>query len=195
MATLTLGGRVYEIAPFRLRELRLAAPHIDRLAARQGPPGSVAAVAEAAADMLAVLAAGLPGVAGEELQAAASLDDLEGLRSTFDTVMAEAGTIGAGATQTLFASALDQPAGWFSLGKVAFTGGANAGATVTVKLYDGQGGFQLVAPLQEAPAEGDGFVAYPGCALSMADCQGKFANLARFRGQPFIPQPSTGLPT
>ena len=29
----------------------------------------------------------------------------------------------------------------------------------------------------------------------MATCSAKFANLARFRGQPFIPVPSTGLPT
>jgi hypothetical protein len=106
-----------------------------------------------------------------------------------------AGVVGAGASQTAFASDLAEPAGWFSLGKVAFTSGANAGAAVTVKLYDGAGGFQLVAPLQQAPAAGDGFVAFPGCQLSMADCQGKFSNLARFRGQPFIPQPSTGLPT
>jgi hypothetical protein len=104
------------------------------------------------------------------------------------------GEVAAGATQTAFTSALAQPAGWFSLGKVAFTSGSNAGATVTVKLYDGQGGFQLVAPLAVAPAQGDSFLAYPGCALSMADCQAKFANLLRFRGQPFIPQPSTGLP-
>lgn len=106
-----------------------------------------------------------------------------------------AGTVAAGATQTAFGSGLGQPLGWFSLGKVAFTSGANAGATVTVKLYDGEGGFQLVAPLAAAPAAGDAFTAYPGCALSMTDCQAKFANLGRFRGQPFIPPPSAGLPT
>ena len=105
------------------------------------------------------------------------------------------GTVLAGASQTAFASGLAEPAGWFSLGKVAFTGGVNAGVSATVKLYDAEGGFQLVAPLQQPPAAGDPFTAYPGCALSMADCQGKFANLARFRGQPFIPPPSTGLPT
>ncbi len=103
--------------------------------------------------------------------------------------------VGAGATYTGFSSALPQPSGWFSLGKVAFTGGANAGATVTVKSFDGAGGFQLVVPLQSPPAAGDPFTAYPGCALSMADCTSKFANLPRFRGQPFIPSPSTGLPT
>ena len=103
--------------------------------------------------------------------------------------------VGTGATYTAFSSALPQASGWFSLGKVAFTSGANAGATVTVKSFDGAGGFQLVAPLQSPPAAGDAFTAYPGCALSMADCSAKFANLARFRGQPFIPPPSTGLPT
>jgi hypothetical protein len=91
MAAVTLGGRAYDIAPFRLRELRRAAPHIDRLAARQGPPTSVAAVAETAADMLAVLAAGLPEVSPGELEAAVSLDELDQLRAAFEAVMAEAG--------------------------------------------------------------------------------------------------------
>ena len=68
MAALTLGGRTYAIAPFKLRELRLAAPH-----------------------MLAVLAVGLAGVSLDELQAQASLTDLEALRQAFDRVMAEAG--------------------------------------------------------------------------------------------------------
>ena len=108
---------------------------------------------------------------------------------------AVAGVVVAGTNATTFSTALTQPAGWFSLGKVAFTGGANAGATVTVKTYDSAGTFQLVAPLQATPQAGDAFTAYPGCALSMADCASKFANLARFRGQPFIPAPSTGLPT
>ena len=106
-----------------------------------------------------------------------------------------AGVVGVGATYTTFPSALTQPPGWFSLGTVAFTGGVNAGVTATVKVFDDAGNFQLVAPLQTPPSAGDPFTAYPGCALSMADCQSKFANLARFRGQPFIPPPSTGLPT
>ena len=52
-----------------------------------------------------------------------------------------------------------------------------------------------MAPLPNPPSPGDGFQAYPGCDLSMAACAAKFANLPRFRGQPFIPAPSTGLPT
>ena len=108
---------------------------------------------------------------------------------------AVAGVVTGATGATAFATALTQPAGWFSLGKVAFTSGANTGATVTVKSYDSAGNVQLVAPLQATPQAGDAFTAYPGCALSMADCASKFANLARFRGQPFIPAPSTGLPT
>ena len=91
MAELTLGGATYVIAPFRLRELRLAAPHIDRLGARAGKLDSVAAVAETAADMLAVLAVGLSDASLETLQAQVSLEDLDALRRAFDAVMAEAG--------------------------------------------------------------------------------------------------------
>ncbi len=91
MAELTLGGQTYAIAPFKLRELRRAAPYIDRLSARAGQLESVEAVAETAADMLAVLAAGVAETSLEDLQAQASLADLDGLRSAFDQVMAEAG--------------------------------------------------------------------------------------------------------
>ena len=91
MAQLTLGGATYAIAPFRLRELRLAAPAIDRLGARAGKLSSVEAVAETAADMLEVLAVGMSEVSLETLQAQACLADLHSLRAAFDQVMAEAG--------------------------------------------------------------------------------------------------------
>ena len=91
MAELTLGGVTYAIAPFRLRQLRLAAPAIDRLSARAGKPASVEAAAETAADMLAVLAVGMADVTLDALQAQASLADLDGLRRAFEQVMAEAG--------------------------------------------------------------------------------------------------------
>ncbi len=91
MAELTLGGVTYAIAPFRLRELRLAGPYIDRLSARAGKLASVEAVAETAADMLAVLAVGMADASLETLQAQVSLGDLDRLRHAFDQVMAEAG--------------------------------------------------------------------------------------------------------
>ena len=91
MAALTLGGTTYAIAPFKLRELRQAAAHIDRLAARAGNLDSVAAVAETAADMVAVLAVGISDADLEALQAQVSLEDLDALRQAFDAVMVEAG--------------------------------------------------------------------------------------------------------
>ncbi|MHB8286171.1 MAG: DUF2163 domain-containing protein, partial [Caulobacteraceae bacterium] len=102
----------------------------------------------------------------------------------------------AGATSlTTLGSDLTQAADYFALGKLVFTSGANAGLARTIKAYDGAGNFTLIAPLPNPPETGAAFDAYPGCDLSMATCQQRFANLARFRGQPFIPAPSTGLPT
>ena len=97
MAELTLGGTTYVIAPFRLRELRLAAPYIDRLGARAGKLDSVAALAETAADMLAVLAVGVADASAEALQAQAALSDLDALRAAFEQTMAEAGLTRPGA--------------------------------------------------------------------------------------------------
>jgi uncharacterized phage protein (TIGR02218 family) len=105
------------------------------------------------------------------------------------------GQVSGAATQTVIPTALTQPAGWFDLGKLVFTGGINAGLASTVKSYDATGAITLVSPLPSPPAVGDAFTAYPGCDLSMATCQAKFDALARFRGQPFVPAPSTGLPT
>lgn len=83
----------------------------------------------------------------------------------------------------------------FTLGKVVFTSGANSGLSRSVKAYDGAGHFTFTAPFPATPAIGDTFTAYPGCDLSIATCSGTFANLSRFRGEPFIPPPQTGLPT
>ena len=75
--------------------------------------------------------------------------------------LAVPGVVAGEATQTSFGSALAQPAAWFSLGKLAFTGGANAGLARTIKAYDGAGGFTLVAPLPSAPTPGDAFYQIP----------------------------------
>ncbi|MHB8286132.1 MAG: hypothetical protein ACYDD1_15840 [Caulobacteraceae bacterium] len=93
MARAIIGGRSYTVAPFKLRELRAAAPHIDTVAALAAAGGlsTVAGVAAAARDMLAVLAVGIEGATLERLEAEASLAELAGLRETFDQVLLEAG--------------------------------------------------------------------------------------------------------
>ena len=94
-----------------------------------------------------------------------------------------------------FAAASSLGAHPFTLGKVKFTSGANAGLSRSVKAYDGAGNFTFTAPFPAAPAIGDVFTAYPGCDLTMATCSGTFSNLINFRGFPFIPSPTTALPT
>lgn len=97
------------------------------------------------------------------------------------TRSAFAGTLGAYAT------------GYFDLGVVQFTSGANSGLSRTVKTYVSSGAsvLTLIAPLPFAPAAGDTFAVYPGCDKKQATCTSKFSNLARFRGMPYIPMPET----
>ncbi len=101
-----------------------------------------------------------------------------------------AGVVGAGATPTRIPWAGASPA--YAQGTLTVTGGANAGATATIKTADATG-LTLAYPLQTAPAVGDTFVAYQGCDHTLATCRAKFANAARFRGFPFVPTPETAL--
>jgi hypothetical protein len=43
--------------------------------------------------------------------------------------------------------------------------------------------------LPNAPCVGDAFTAAQGCDHTLATCQSKFANQARFRGFPYVPPP------
>jgi uncharacterized phage protein (TIGR02218 family) len=96
------------------------------------------------------------------------------------------------ATTTQINSALAQAAGYFSLGTIRFTSGANNGITRSVRAFAG-GAFTLALPLVTAPSPGDSFTAYPGCDKTKATCEGtKFGNnVVNFRGFPFIPDPET----
>lgn len=94
-------------------------------------------------------------------------------------------------TATAFGSTLAQAAGYFDLGVVTFTSGQNNGISRTVKSFAAGGLVTLIVPLPFAPAVEDTFTIYPGCDKTQSTCNTKFANLARFRGQPYIPVPET----
>ena len=81
-------------------------------------------------------------------------------------------------------------AGWFTLGTVSFTSGANAGVTRTVKAQ-GSGVLSFSLPLPYAPAAGDTIMIYAGCDKQQGTCSGKFSNLSRFSGEPYIPAAET----
>ncbi|WP_395664560.1 DUF2163 domain-containing protein [Methylocella sp.] len=80
----------------------------------------------------------------------------------------------------------------FAQGVIAFASGVNTGARANVKAAGG-GALTLSAPLERAPAEGDLFTVYQGCDHTRETCQAKFGNLARFRGFPYVPAPTTAL--
>lgn len=94
-------------------------------------------------------------------------------------------------SKSAFGSTLGQASSYFDLGVVAFTSGANAGVSRTIKSFAAGGLVTLIAPFPFAPAAGDAFSIYPGCDKTQATCSVRFANLARFRGAPYIPAPET----
>jgi uncharacterized phage protein (TIGR02218 family) len=95
--------------------------------------------------------------------------------------------------RTQLATTLAQVVGFFDLGTLTFTSGACAGVARTVKSHTAGGGVSLLQPLPVQVAPGDSFVVVPGCDGLQSTCNGKFANGARFKGQPFIPQPESVL--
>jgi uncharacterized phage protein (TIGR02218 family) len=95
---------------------------------------------------------------------------------------AVSGSAAAGSRASVIAATLGQPTNYFDQGKIAFTGGANAGLTRSVKSWDAgsPGNIALLAPFPNVPQAGDTFTIYPGCdkTLGSNGCA-KFANTAR----------------
>ncbi|WP_428491686.1 DUF2163 domain-containing protein [Rhodopila sp.] len=103
-------------------------------------------------------------------------------RATFTAV----GTATSGSTASVVSASLAASSGYYDLGVITFTSGANAGLSRTVKTYT-TGTIQVIVPFPSAPATGDGFSIYVGCDKSLSTCGSKFSNQANFHGQPFIP--------
>jgi len=100
------------------------------------------------------------------------------------------GTVSGTPTKTVMTTSRAEATSYFDLGVITFTSGQNNGQSRTVKSFAG-GVVTLINPLPFAPAAGDAFTMYPGCDKTMSTCNTKFANVIRFRGQPFIPVPET----
>lgn len=119
------------------------------------------------------------------------------------TVTGAVSTGSVTATQTVFGSNLTQADSYFTLGDVTFTSGANAGESRSAKSYlNSHGEITLTSPLPAAPANGDTFTVSPGCSLALSStdpngCQQWQPSTwqTRFRATPWVPPPTTGLPT
>ena len=94
------------------------------------------------------------------------------------------------ATSSLTASGLEGfDDGWFTAGKLAFTGGANAGLSVEVKSHRKTGvvTLDLWQAMPEPIAVGDTFSVTAGCDKRFTTCHDRFDNVVNFRGFPHIP--------
>lgn len=105
------------------------------------------------------------------------------------------GTAGAGSTASLISMSFGQATGYFDLGSIQFTSGANAGIARGVKSYThgSPGSASLTMPFPAAPATGDAFTIYPGCDKTLVSCASKFNNLANNRSFPFVPTNETAV--
>jgi uncharacterized phage protein (TIGR02218 family) len=79
---------------------------------------------------------------------------------------------------------------WFGGGKLAWTGGANAGLAMEIKRHAvtvTQVSIELWRAMSEAVAIGDAFAITAGCDKQFTTCKAKFANSVNFRGFPYMP--------
>jgi uncharacterized phage protein (TIGR02218 family) len=80
--------------------------------------------------------------------------------------------------------------GWFALGTMEWTSGANTGRHAEVAGHVKESA-EVTVLLLEAPvrpiALGDAFVIRAGCDKRLETCRARFANVANFRGFPHIP--------
>ncbi|TVR10473.1 MAG: DUF2163 domain-containing protein [Salinarimonadaceae bacterium] len=76
---------------------------------------------------------------------------------------------------------------WFTGGALTFTGGANAGLKVEIRLHRAGGALDLWRRTPRPITPGDAFVATPGCDKRFSTCRDRFANAVNFRGFPHMP--------
>jgi hypothetical protein len=100
VARLILGGAAYDLRPFKFRELRQAAPAIDRIAARgRSGAGGLASMTEGLNDLLEVLALGLDDKTAEDLAAELSMTEIAGVQAAFVSLLTESGLKPAGESE------------------------------------------------------------------------------------------------
>jgi hypothetical protein len=94
MATLTIGGRSFEIAPYKLGALRQAAPHIDAINAAASIE-TIEGLMENAEHIVAILGIGLrkidASLTPEALDDLIGADDMQMLGTALRDVLAESG--------------------------------------------------------------------------------------------------------
>jgi uncharacterized phage protein (TIGR02218 family) len=99
------------------------------------------------------------------------------------------GAVDTTTTDQLFADSTRTEAdGWFTGGKLTWTGGDNTGRSIEVKKFDATDmSFLLFAPMPSPIQLGDTYSVYPGCDKFLDTCKTKFDNVVNHRGFPDLP--------
>lgn len=74
----------------------------------------------------------------------------------------------------------------FNGGTLEWLTGRNTGRVCEIKKASPDA-IELYLPLVYAISVGDSFTLLPGCAKTVSECKGRYGNVLRFRGEPFIP--------
>ena len=100
----------------------------------------------------------------------------------------------AGSSQKQIVATVSAPSGsgTYTLGKIKFTSGLNAGISRIIRLWDTSQNFYMLNPFPYPVAVGDGFEAYPGCDKTLATCT-LFGNKLNYGGTPFVPTPESTI--
>ena len=103
---------------------------------------------------------------------------------------ADGGTVAGVAEAELVLSGIGFADEWATRGQLAFTSGAGAGKTLSVKRHRRFGAETRVSLWATPPfpiAIGDGVTLVAGCDKQFSTCRAKFLNAANFRGFPHMP--------
>jgi len=108
-------------------------------------------------------------------------------KATYTTTGTSTGMNADGSIKT----ALVQASGYFEMGAIKITSGANNGLTRTVKTHSGTN-IYITNPFPNPILTGTTFTISPGCdKLRTGHCTTKFSNTVNFKGFEFIPVPET----
>lgn len=182
-----IAGGLYDGAAVETWLVDWRAPE-TRLLLDVGTLGEIRRAGEAFVAELRGLADRLEAERGRSFRATCGADlgdarcrvDLAGFRTTGTVAGSpEPGTLAVALAATF-------PDGLFAGGRLAWTGGANAGAVADVRRQEG-----ARLELWEAPARaiapGDAFRLTAGCDKHLATCRDRFANALNFQGFPHMP--------
>lgn len=98
-----------------------------------------------------------------------------------------AGTVSSVTSNRAFDTDLAAAAGTYTFGVLTWTTGANADASMEVKLHSTGGGIELQLAMGYDVQVGDDFDIVPGCDKTKATCIATFNNVVNFRGFSFVP--------